>query len=84
LREAELRALGRAERLVAESRAIASDLKGRVDALVLSANENIVRAATAMGDTIVDQHGLVHRRQRRGGLASDPASPTVSWCATSA
>ena len=53
LREGELAALDRAENLVAGSRAIAAQLKERVDALVLTANQNIVRAATAMGDTVL-------------------------------
>ena len=53
LREGELAALERADELVAGSRVIAAQLKQRVDALVLSANQNIVHAATAMGDTVL-------------------------------
>ncbi len=53
LREGELAALERADSLVAGSRLIAAQLKERVDALVLSANQNIVHAATAMGDTVL-------------------------------
>ncbi len=53
LRESELAALERADELVAGSRVIAAQLKERVDALVLSANQNIVQAATAMGDTVL-------------------------------
>jgi signal transduction histidine kinase/CheY-like chemotaxis protein/HAMP domain-containing protein len=53
LRAGELAALERADRLVTGSRRIAAALKAGVDALVLSANENIARAAAAMGDTIL-------------------------------
>lgn len=53
LRAGELAALDRADDLVAASRVIAAQLKERVDSLVLSANQNIVHAATAMGDTVV-------------------------------
>ncbi|MGD8590629.1 MAG: PAS-domain containing protein [Chromatiales bacterium] len=53
LRGGELKAIAEAERLVHNSRDIAGDLKARVDRLVQSANENIVRAAGAMGDTIL-------------------------------
>lgn len=53
LREGELAALERADNLVAGGRLIAVQLKERVDALVLSANQNIVHAAAAMGDTVL-------------------------------
>jgi hypothetical protein len=39
---------------VAASRAVATDLKQRVDALVRSANENIARAADAMGANLLN------------------------------
>jgi HAMP domain-containing protein len=54
LRHHELTTLDDADRLVAASRAIATDLKQRVDALVRSANENIARAADAMGANLLN------------------------------
>jgi signal transduction histidine kinase len=53
LREGELAALERADRLVAGSRLIAAQLKEGVDALVQAANQNIAQAAAAMGDTVL-------------------------------
>lgn len=53
LRAAELAALHQADTLVAHSRLVAARLKARVDALVLSANTNIVRAAAAMNHTVL-------------------------------
>jgi len=54
LRHNELTTLDDADRLVAASRAIATDLKQRVDALVRAANENIARAANAKGANLLN------------------------------
>ena len=52
-RDGELAALGAADALVGASRGIAAALKVRVDALVQAANQNIVRAADQMGDSLL-------------------------------
>nr|WP_209262449.1 ATP-binding protein [Thiorhodococcus minor] len=54
LRAGELRAIGEAEDLERSNRRIASRLKSEVDARVQSANANIARAATAMGDLVLE------------------------------
>ena len=53
LRAAELRAIGEAEQLERSNRRIATQLKAEVDGLVRRANENIARAAAAMGESVL-------------------------------
>ena len=72
-----------AEHLVTASRGIAAELKEGVDALVLSANENIAGAAAAMGDTVLTNTILFVAVSVSVVLLAT-SSPTASWCATSA